>query len=182
MLGMQDGQNVTYAGIISSIKKKYTKNNKLMAFVTVDDLYGSAEIIVFESCYQTCANALLNDNIVLVEGRLSIREDEEPKIVAKTIKEFTDIKNEINSTENTNNLKEVKKKIFTLDITNLDELTREKLKGAIYFFKGEKNNIQMQIVNGEKKDLVRGGIYLNSEILTQFQELVGQENARVEEC
>ena len=60
--------------------------------------------------------------------------------------------------------------------------TREKLKGAIYFFKGEKNNIQMQIVNGEKKDLVRGGIYLNSEILTQFQELVGQENARVEEC
>ncbi len=138
VLGMQDGQNVTYAGIISSIKKKYTKNNKLMAFVTVDDLYGSAEIIVFESCYQTCANALLNDNIVLVEGRLSIREDEEPKIVAKTIKEFTDIKNGISSTENTNNLKEIKKKIFTLDITNLDELTREKLKGAIYFFKRRK--------------------------------------------
>ena len=68
-----------------------------------------------------------------------------------------------------------------MDITNLDELTREKLKGAIYFFKGEKNNIQMQIINGEKKDLVRGGIYINSEILTQFQELVGQENARVEE-
>lgn len=50
------------------------------------------------------------------------------------------------------------------------------------FLNGEKNNIQMQIVNGEKKDLVRGGIYLNPEILAQFQELVGQENAKVEEC
>lgn len=39
----------------------------------------------------------------------------------------------------------------------------------------------MQIVNGEKKDLVRGGIYLNPEILAQFQELVGQENAKIEE-
>lgn len=38
-LDLKDGQNVTYAGIISSVKKKYTKNNKLMAFITVEDLY-----------------------------------------------------------------------------------------------------------------------------------------------
>ena len=38
-LDFKDGQNVTYAGIISSVKKKYTKNNKLMAFITVEDLY-----------------------------------------------------------------------------------------------------------------------------------------------
>jgi len=44
----KDGQNVKYAGIITSIKKKYTKNNKIMAFVTIEDLYGMAEIIVFE--------------------------------------------------------------------------------------------------------------------------------------
>ncbi len=47
----KDGQQIRYAGIITSIKKKYTKNNKIMAFVTIEDLYGSVEIIVFESAY-----------------------------------------------------------------------------------------------------------------------------------
>ncbi len=154
-LDFKDGQNVTYAGIITSVKKKYTKNNTLMAFVTVEDLYGPTEIIVFDSCY---------DNIVLVEGRLSLREDEEPKIVAKTIQEFI----------------EVKKKILELDITNLDENVKTKLKGAILFFTGEKNNIQIQIKNGEKLDKA-GGIYLTTEILKQFQEIVGEENATLVE-
>ena len=83
-----DGQIVKYAGIISSIKKKYTKNNKLMAFVTIEDLYGSAEIIVFENAYQSAINSLIVDNVVIVEGRLSIREDEDVKIVAKTIRDL----------------------------------------------------------------------------------------------
>ena len=39
----KDGQSVKYAGIITSIKKKYTKNNKIMAFVTVEDLYGEMQ-------------------------------------------------------------------------------------------------------------------------------------------
>ncbi|MBQ8043131.1 MAG: DNA polymerase III subunit alpha, partial [Clostridia bacterium] len=68
-----DCQFVKYAGIISSIKKKYTKNNKLMAFATIEDLYGSAEVIIFENAYVNAANLLVTDNIVLVDGRLSIR-------------------------------------------------------------------------------------------------------------
>ena len=160
----KDGQNVTYAGIITSVKKKYTKNNTLMAFVTVEDLYGPTEIIVFDSCYKNCSSILINDNVVLVEGRLSLREDEEPKIVAKNIQEFV----------------EVKKKILELNITNLDENARTKLKGAILFFTGEKNNMPIQIKNGEKLDKA-GGIYLTPEILKQFQEIVGEENATLVE-
>ncbi len=158
----QDGQNVIYAGIVTSVKKKYTKNNTIMAFVTIEDLYGATEFIVFDSCYRQCSDILVNDNIVEVEGRLSIREDEEPKIVARTIKEFA----------------EIKKKAFELNVTNLNEETKEKLKGAIYFFNGERRNMQMQIRNGEKLDKA-GGIYMTSEILKEFQELVGEENAQI---
>ena len=43
-----------------------------MAFVTVEDLYGQCEIIVFENCYQNCAGILTNESIVAIEGRLSI--------------------------------------------------------------------------------------------------------------
>ena len=160
---LQDGKQVTIAGIITSVKKKYTKNNTIMAFVTIEDLHGQAEIIVFDSCYQNASSLLINDSIVLIEGRLSVREDDEPKIVARSIKEFA----------------EIKRKIFEVDITNLAEEQKEKLKGAIRFFSGDRNNIPMQIKNGEKVDAIRGGIYITPEILIQFQEIVGEQNAKL---
>ena len=72
---LKDNSTVKVAGIITEIKKKYTKNNKLMAFVTIEDLYGLCEAIVFENTYKSCQNVLYEESIVLVEGRLSIRED-----------------------------------------------------------------------------------------------------------
>lgn len=161
---IKDGQMVKYAGIITKIKKKYTKNNKLMAFLTVEDLYGPTEIILFESAYQNCANVLMEDNIVLVNGRLSVREDEETKIVANQITEFAT----------------KKKSIFVLDVTSLDEKTRVKLKGAIKFFTGDRNNMPLEIINNTVKSMA-GGIYITPEILKEFQELIGTENAKVEE-
>ena len=112
----------------------------------------------------------MEDNIVLVDGRLSIREDEDTKIVAREIKEFG----------------EQKKTILTLDITNSSEEQKEKLRGAIRFFSGERNNIPVQIINGERKDMA-GGIYLNNigntsssnETLEEFKEIVGEENAKL---
>ena len=112
----RDGQNVKFAGIIDSVKKKYTKTNKIMAFITIEDLYGSIEVIVFENCYQSCSNILMEDRVVLVEGRLSIREDDEPKIVASTIKEFGAI---------------TKNKALIINITNLDNKQKAKLRGAL---------------------------------------------------
>ena len=157
----KDGQFVKYAGIISSIKKKYTKSNKLMAFATIEDLYGSAEIIIFENAYQNAANLLVTDNIVLVEGRLSIREDEDVKIVARDIKSI--------SSEEEKNVK-----ILRIDITNLDENLKKKLRGALKFFNGEKNNTPVQVINGENI-LDCGTIYLSKEILNELKELVGEE-------
>lgn len=159
----KDGQNIKYAGIISSVKKKYTKTNKIMAFVTVEDLYGNAEIIVFENCYQSCSNLLVEDNVVLVEGRLSIREDEEAKIVASSIKEFGATKN----------------KTLNLDITNLEESKKDSLRGALRFFSGEKNNIQIYIINGDKKDAA-GGIFLNDQILKELEEIIGVQRVKIE--
>ena len=64
-----DGQNVKYAGIINSVKKKYTKNNKIMAFVSIEDLYGTAEVIVFENAYIKAGKSLIEGNIVIVDRK-----------------------------------------------------------------------------------------------------------------
>ena len=106
----------------------------------------------------------MEDNIVLVDGRLSIREDEDTKIVAREIQEFG----------------EQKKKIFTLNITGTDDEQKEKLRGAIKFFSGDSNNIPIQIINGEKKDMA-GGIHLTGQVLEEFKEIIGDENAKVVE-
>lgn len=170
----KDGKNVKYAGIITSVKKKYTKNNTIMAFVTVEDLYGSTEIIVFENCYNRASGVLLEDNIVLIDGRLSIREDDDVKIVANSIVDFENVL-KVSEKENT---QEQKPKILTLNIQNATEKQKTRLRGAIRFFSGERNNIAVQIIDNEGTKPC-GAIYLNKDILTEFEEILGKENVKI---
>lgn len=171
-----DGKQVKFAGIISSVKKKYTKRNTTMAFITVEDLYGTAEVIVFDSCYTKCSNLLIVDNIILVDGKLSIREDEDIKIVANNIIDFNTI--DVQHSDNKNNSITKPKKII-INITNMKEQTKARLRGAIKFFTGDKNNISIEVKN-EDKLLPSGAIYLTDEILKEFEEIVGKENIILE--
>ena len=165
----KDGQNVKYAGTITSVKKKYTKKNTIMAFVTVEDLYGSAEIIIFDSIYNRVSNILIEDNIILVEGRLSIKEDDVAKIVVRDVREF-----DANETSNS----ERKYTTLQIDITELDEEVKKRLRGAIKFFSGDRVNFKVQVVD---KAQVKpcGAIYLTEEIVNVFKEIVGENNVEI---
>ena len=162
----KDGQNVKYAGTITSVKKKYTKRNTIMAFVTVEDLYGSAEIVVFDSVFSRCDNILVEENIVLVEGRLSIKEDEDARIIVQNIKEFS---------EENNAGDHVRKNTVLIDITELNENQKERLKGAIRFFSGDRVNMKISVLD-KAQEKPCGAIYLTEAILEQFKEIVGEEN------
>ncbi len=170
----KDGRPVKYAGIITSVKKKYTKNNTIMAFVTVEDLYGSTEIIVFDSCYNRAQNVLIEDSIVLIDGRLSIREDEDIKIVANSIVDFENVMEA--QEEKIPEKKE--KRVLTLIIQNSTEEQKDKLRGAIRFFSGERNNIAVQIIDNEGIKPC-GAIFLTEEILQEFKEILGEENVKI---
>jgi len=80
-----DGEPVTACVLCSSVKTKITKNNKMMAFVTVEDLTGQAELIVFPNIYERCKMNIIEDAPLLVTGKLSFREDEEPKILCDDV-------------------------------------------------------------------------------------------------
>ncbi len=160
----KDGQEVKLAGIITSVKKKFTKNNRIMAFVGIEDLYGPAEVIAFENAYLAAKDSLVEENIVLVKGRLSIRDEEKTSIIANEITDFG----------------VQKRKILSINITNLDEPTKKKLRGAIKYFTGEMNNIAVEAQEGENH-LKCGAIYLTDKILEVFEEIVGKENVGVKE-
>lgn len=87
--GLSDGMLVTVCVLAAGIKTKITKNNKMMAFVTAEDLTGQAEIIVFPTVFDRARKYLMEDAALIVSGKLSFREDEEPKILCDVIEPLT---------------------------------------------------------------------------------------------
>ena len=187
----KDGQIVKYAGIIDSIKKKYTKNNKIMAFVTIEDLYGSMEVIAFENAYVTAGTSLIEDNIVYIEGRVSIKEEDQTiTIIANKITDFkaNDTKGTFpngasgpnGSTVYYGNVASQSNaiKTLTINITNLTEEQKDRLRGALKFFAGDRNNTKLAIINGENT-LPAGGIFLSGNTIEQIKEIAGEENVSI---
>ncbi|MBR6567412.1 MAG: DNA polymerase III subunit alpha, partial [Clostridia bacterium] len=81
----KDNSNVKIFGIISRVEKKVTKNNSTMCFIEIEDIGASIECIVFSKLYADRINHLKAGNIVLIRGRLSLREDREPSVICESI-------------------------------------------------------------------------------------------------
>jgi DNA polymerase III subunit alpha len=82
---VSDGREVWLGGIISAVKLMNDKRGNQMAFITVEDFKGRAESIVFSSTYEKGKAFIAEDNIVMLNGRVSTREGESPKIIANEI-------------------------------------------------------------------------------------------------
>ena len=83
--GYQDGSRVTLLVLIQSMKLKTTKSNTTMAFLTAEDLYGAIEVIVFPKTLTEYMPLLQEGKVVLLKGRVSVREDEEAKVVCESV-------------------------------------------------------------------------------------------------
>ena len=85
----RDGDEVSVGGLIASLRKVTTKaSGQPMAFFTLEDLTGSIEIVAFPKVYEETASLIYEDSIVLVQGRLELREDE-IKLIANAILPFS---------------------------------------------------------------------------------------------
>lgn len=81
----RDNDRVLILGLIGSVKKKVTKNDTTMAFLNFEDTYGSIEVIVFPKTLMEKPAMFFEGNIVLIHGRVSVREDEDTKIVCEAV-------------------------------------------------------------------------------------------------
>ena len=70
-----DGTQVTIGGLVTAVQRKVNKRGDIYAIVTIEDLEGSIEVMMFSSAYQLHAHLLSNDAIILMKGRLRRRED-----------------------------------------------------------------------------------------------------------
>lgn len=84
----EDNKMIVFGGMISEKTFKTTRTNQMMAFLNLEDEYGSIEVIVFPSTLDKISAKLEKDDIILVTGRMQIKEDDKIKIIAQEIIDF----------------------------------------------------------------------------------------------
>ena len=90
-----DGQKVIIGGMITDKTIKYTKNNKVMAFLTVEDLVGTVEVVVFPRDYEKSQQFLNEEGRVFIQGRVSAEDDRASNLILEKIRPFDNMPREI---------------------------------------------------------------------------------------
>jgi len=178
--GVKDNQQIKLAGIISNRKNKITKNNTQMAFIKLEDLYGGIEVIVFPKVLQRFNEVLTEGNIVLANGRVSIREDEEPKLLCESVALLDQIEVKEEKKNGVQNLQPIKaEKTLYIRMGTYDDAV---LKMAVKVL-GEKNgNIPVCFyIDDTKKRLYAPQncwIDENDDILLKLFAIFGENNVK----
>ncbi|MCG0274806.1 MAG: DNA polymerase III subunit alpha [Thermosediminibacteraceae bacterium] len=162
-VAIEDNSQVVVGGIITEIKPKSTKDNKLMAFITLEDLTGAMEVIAFPSVYERYSSELQQDGKVIIKGRVNLKEEEAPKIIAEEIKPL-----------------EERKEGVLIILVDEKKYTAERIEKLKEFFLLHPGNIPVTIygVNSSKAILVDKSYYINSseQVLEKICSLIGRKN------
>ncbi len=124
---IEDGQTVVFGGIISAIKKTYTrKDNKEMAIITVEDLYGTIDVMAFPKIYAKLKDEIEVDRICKIIGKVNVRSGENPVIILEKLDDFDSFKQKNNIQKQEEKPKVEPKLYLRFDVTN------ENLRNEVY--------------------------------------------------
>lgn len=166
--GFKDGDRVILGGMIRDISRKITRNSAMMAFLNLEDLSGVIECIVFPKTYDKVVAYLKEDSIVLIRGRLSIKEEENPKIIVESLGDLVPVKNT---------------KLY-LRFKNMDDakLMVRTLRPVLKTFSGETPVI---VVASDKREVMQLAKELwidgDSPVIRMLKEKLGEENVKLVE-
>ena len=154
---ISDGMPITMGGMISAFKKLKTRTGSFMAFVTVEDLYGSIECVCFPKVYEKMRSFLEADKVVSVSGKISIDAEKAPVIIADKITEFSIDEPQISTQpahaaigeEQARPATQPKEKpdsekTLWLNVTGMEEADIEELMETLTFYAGETTVIFVQ--------------------------------------
>ncbi len=152
-----DGQQITMGGMIGAFKKLKTKSGTMMAFVTVEDLYGSIECVCFPKVYDKIRNFLEADRVVSLSGRISIETDKAPVIIVDKMSEFSvedktvsvrALEGETGEALAPKREKTDAEKKLWLNVTDMEEEDVEELLDSLSFYAGD---TEVYFVKGNQK-------------------------------
>lgn len=161
-----DGRQVTVAGVISAVKTKTTRNNSLMAYITLEDGTGSMELLAFQRVLDS-GGVYIKENIpVYVNGKISARDEKEPQLLVDSIRPLSDL--DPMPGEET-----PKEKILHVKALSTDEQAAERLQIILAMFPG-KDQLIVHYTDTRKKKCLR--CLIHEALITELGELFGAGN------
>lgn len=163
---IHDNDTVIIGGILTEIKQKVTRNNTIMAFLTLEDLSGTIEVIVFSRTLEKLRNLIQPDAIVKIKGRVSIKDDELPKLICESIE----------------GLEKVNSDKLYIKVGNEEEVksVNKKIKNFILGYEG---NTAVYVFDAEKRQNYRLSrdkwIDSSSEVVELLKDIYGEENVKL---
>ena len=164
---VQDGEIATVGGLITDKNIKYTKQNQTMAFLTLEDLVGAVEVIVFPKSYEKASHLLNVDEKVFIRGRVSTEEERNSKLICEKIYSFDDAKRELW-------LQFSGRKDYEEKETKLFELLQDSdgRDGVVIYISGEK--LMKRLPPSQN-------IGVSAELLNKLNNFLGRKNVKVVE-
>ena len=163
---INDDDRVILGGIIAEVNQKVTRNNQIMAFIKLEDLTGIIEVIIFPKTLDKVRNLISADSMVVIKGRVSMKEDEQVKLICESLEPLE----KVNSSkvyirvEDIKQAKEIKHKL--MEITSI-----YKGDSAVYVFTAnDRKNYRMP------RNM---WVNLNSDVTLDLKKEFGDENVKV---
>ena len=163
---IEDGQRVVIGGILTSVNRKVTRKNTIMAFVALEDLSSSMEIVIFPKTLEKFHSLINEEQLVILKGRISMSEEDRPKLLCEDVQPLE----KINSSKVYIKLEDEKK---AKEIINILKIVLDPYKGdtPIYIF-----------ANKEKKQFRATRevwIDLETDVLNFLQNKFGKDNIKL---
>ena len=164
----RDDQIVSVAGIVQTVKMKTTRNNSMMAYVTLEDDTAAVEMLAFSNVLSEYGGYLRENQPVVITGRLSLRDDKEPQIVINRVRPISDFANEI----------QAEKPATALGTLYLKLPTEEgslfgKIKAILNMFPGESTVV---VYFADTKQRRGSRCLLDERMLAELRAVLGEEN------
>lgn len=171
----EDGEKVKILGILTKVRMKVTKSNSTMAFVMVEDMFGSMEMLVFPKTLAEYSEWIAEGKILLMEARVSIREEEEPKLICESVEPVPSA-----SGENQRSEKRKRPPGLYLKVTAKESPVYVKAKKYLAVFDG---TTPLYVYFSESHQLFHAPlsmrVSLNDVLIRELKKLLGEKNVAI---
>ena len=167
---LQDLQTVRLAGVVTDVRRSQTRKGKAMASIVLEDFTGSAELLVFGETLDICAPLLRKEAALVVNTKVSCREDEDPKFIAQQVYTLEQAKAEF-----------ARSMWLTLNESSLNESTLDALEDLFLKHSGNVPIYFKVIQNGQPRVVQsrRYRLKTSLDVLRQVQEMLGQSQVKI---
>ena len=172
----QDDQIVSVAGIVQDVKMKTTRNNSMMAYVTVEDDTASIEMLAFSNVLSQFGGYLKENSAVVITGRLSIRDEKEPQIVINRARPITDFSDQAENALPVQEEKKILSGTLYLKLESENDPNYRKVRSIVNMFPGDS---VVKVFFADTRKMRGAQAALDSRMLRELENVLGKENVVV---